>query len=29
MDYDTGTGTDQFVYDVTTFGPEIGVGFHF
>ena len=29
MDYESGSGTDRFVYDVTTFGPEIGVGFHF
>jgi hypothetical protein len=29
MDYSTGSGTDEFKYDVTTFGPEVGIGFHF
>ena len=29
MDYETGTTTDRFAYDVTTFGPEIGLVFHF
>jgi hypothetical protein len=29
MDYDTGSGSDRFAYDVVTFGPELGVGFHF
>ena len=29
MNYETGTGTDTFIYDVTTYGPVIGVGFHF
>jgi hypothetical protein len=29
MDYTSGSGADEFKYDVTTFGPEIGVGFHF
>ncbi len=29
MDYETGGGTDLFVYDMTVFGPEIGFVFHF
>ncbi len=29
MDYETGSGIETFVYDVTTFGPEIGLLFHF
>ncbi len=29
MDYESGSGTDFFQYDVTTFGPEIGLLFHF
>ncbi len=29
MEYEAGSGTDLFVYDVTTFGPEIGFLFHF
>ncbi len=29
MDYETGSGTDLFVYDMTVFGPEIGFVFHF
>jgi hypothetical protein len=29
MDYETGTGTDRFTYDASTYGPEIGVGLHF
>ena len=29
MDYESGNGTDLFKYDVTTFGPEIGLLFHF
>jgi hypothetical protein len=29
MDYSTGSGKEEFVYDITTFGPELGVGFHF
>lgn len=29
MDYTEGSGADEFKYDVTTFGPEIGIGFHF
>lgn len=29
MDYETGTGTDAFSYDMSTYGPEIGIGFHF
>lgn len=27
--YETGSGTDLFVYDLVTFGPEIGFVFHF
>jgi hypothetical protein len=29
LDYTTGSGTRKFRYDVTTFGPQIGVGFRF
>ena len=29
MSYETGSGTDLFVYDMVTFGPEIGFVFHF
>lgn len=29
MDYKTGSGNDEFVYDMVTFGPELGIGFHF
>ncbi len=29
MDYKTGTGNDEFKYDMVTFGPELGIGFHF
>ncbi len=29
MDYETGSGAELFVYDVVTFGPEIGFVFHF
>jgi hypothetical protein len=29
MEYETGSGSDAFVYDVRTFGPEIGLAFHF
>ncbi len=29
MDYETGSGADLFAYDVVTFGPEIGLLFHF
>jgi hypothetical protein len=29
IDYETGSGNDKFVYDVITFGPEIGLGFRF
>jgi hypothetical protein len=29
MDYQTGSGTDAFRYDVRTFGPQIGFLFHF
>jgi len=29
MDYETGSGADLFVYDMVTFGPELGFLFHF
>jgi hypothetical protein len=29
MDYENDGGVAPFTYDVTTFGPELGVGFHF
>jgi len=29
MDYDTGAGNDYFRYDMSTFGPELGLAFHF
>jgi hypothetical protein len=29
MDYESGTGADAFTYDVSTYGPEIGLAFHF
>ena len=29
MDYETGSDTDMFRYDMVTFGPEIGFVFHF
>jgi hypothetical protein len=29
MDYETGTDAERFAYDVTTFGPELGLMFHF
>ena len=29
MDYGTGSGTDTFAYNMRTFGPEIGLAFHF
>jgi hypothetical protein len=29
MDYVTGSGTSKFKYDITTFGPQLGFGFHF
>lgn len=29
MRYETGSGSDRFVYDMTIFGPEIGLLFHF
>jgi len=29
MDYDTGSGNDYFRYDMSTFGPEFGLAFHF
>jgi hypothetical protein len=29
MDYDTGSGNDYFRYDMSIFGPEFGLAFHF
>ncbi len=29
MDYTTGSGADEFRYNITTFGPEVGLLFHF
>jgi len=29
MDYESGVAPTRFTYDVATFGPQIGVGFHF
>jgi len=29
IDYKSGSGSNEFVYDVVTFGPELGLGFHF
>lgn len=29
MDYESGTGSDAFSYDMSTYGPEIGIAFHF
>ena len=29
MNYESGSGADFFKYDMTTFGPEIGVALHF
>jgi hypothetical protein len=29
MKYDTGSGDDYFLYDMITFGPQIGLSFHF
>jgi hypothetical protein len=29
MDYDKGTGTDRFIYNVDTFGPVVRMGFNF
>jgi hypothetical protein len=29
IDYEKGSGSGKFVYDMTTFGPEIGLGFRF
>jgi len=29
IDYETGSGTDYFAYDIDTFGPEIRLGFNF
>ena len=29
MDYQTGSGREAFVYDMSIYGPEIGLAFHF
>lgn len=29
MDYSNGSGTDQFDYNLTTYGPQVGARFHF
>ena len=29
IDYKSGSGSNEFVYDIVTFGPELGLGFHF
>jgi len=29
MDYESGEGLTRFTYDVISFGPQIGIGFHF
>jgi hypothetical protein len=29
LDYESGEGLTRFTYDVISFGPQIGVGFHF
>lgn len=29
IDYETGSGSTEFKYDLVTFGPEVGIGFHF
>jgi hypothetical protein len=29
MDYETGSGSDHFHYDMSIFGPELGLAFHF
>ena len=29
MKYETGSGTDLFIYDMVIFGPQIGLVFHF
>ncbi|MGH7682514.1 MAG: hypothetical protein ACRENN_11090 [Candidatus Eiseniibacteriota bacterium] len=29
IDYETGSGSSKFIYDMVTFGPELGIGFHF
>ena len=29
IDYKEGSGNTEFVYDMVTFGPELGIGFHF
>jgi hypothetical protein len=29
LEYTTGSGNRRFLYDMTTFGPQLGIGFHF
>ena len=29
MDFTSGSGSTEFTYDMITFGPQVGVGFHF
>ena len=29
MDYENGSGNEKFVYDLTTYGPQLGLKFHF
>jgi hypothetical protein len=29
MDYEDGSGNEKFVYDLTTYGPQLGARFHF
>ena len=29
LEYTTGSGNRRFLYDMTTFGPQPGTGFHF
>jgi hypothetical protein len=29
MDYTSDEGSDEFVYDLTTFGPQLGLPLHF
>lgn len=29
MDYEDGDGTEKFVYDIVTYGPQLGLKFHF
>jgi hypothetical protein len=29
VDYEDGSGTDKFVFDMTMYGPAIGIGFQF